>query len=195
LLSNIYLDPLDHAMAREGYEMVRYADDFVVLCRSEAQARAALERVRQWTEPAGLSLHPDKTRLVDATQRGGLDFLGYHFERGYRWPSRKSQGKIRDSIRDKTRRSNGHSLQEIIALVNRSLKGWFEYFQHSHWPTFDRMDGWVRMRLGSILRRRNKRRGRGAGRDHQRWPNTFFETQGLFSLLAAYGALRQPRRG
>jgi len=82
LLSNIYLDVLDHRMAQGGQEMIRYADDFVVLCRSEAEAREALEWVRRWTEQAGLTLHPDKTKIVDASQRGGFDFLGYHFERG-----------------------------------------------------------------------------------------------------------------
>jgi len=195
LLSNIYLDPLDHTMAYEGIEMVRYADDFVLLCRSETEARQALERVRQWTEQAGLRLHPDKTRLVDASERGGFDFLGYHFERGYRWPSDKSRKKLRDSIRDKTRRTNGHSLRTIITNVNRSLQGWFEYFQHSHRTAFAPLDGWVRMRLRSILRRRSGRRGVGIGKDHQRWPNKFFEAQGLFSLLAAHGAFRQSRRG
>ena len=195
LLSNIYLDPLDHAMAEAGYEMMRYADDFVVLCRSEAEARAALERVRRWTAQAGLTLHPDKTRIVDATQRGGFDFLGYHFERGYRWPGRKSLAKVRDAIRAKTRRTSGHSLSQIIQNVNRTLRGWFEYFKHSRPYTFAKMDGWVRMRLRSILRRRQRRRGRGRGRDHQRWPNFFFAEHGLFSLSAAYEAARQSLHG
>ena len=69
-------------MARAGWELVRYADDFVLLCRSEAEAQAALSQVRAWVDEAGLTLHPEKTRIVDATQRGGFDFLGYHFERG-----------------------------------------------------------------------------------------------------------------
>jgi len=76
LLSNIYLDPLDHAMAQSGVEMVRYADDFVILCRSKAEAEQTLEQVRKWTVSAGLTLHPAKTRIVDATQRGGFDFFG-----------------------------------------------------------------------------------------------------------------------
>jgi RNA-directed DNA polymerase len=195
LLANIYLDPLDQALAQAGFEMVRYADDFVVLCRSEAEARAALERVREWTEQAGLRLHPDKTRVVDATRKGGFDFLGYHFEQGRRWPSRKSLGKIRDAVRAKTRRANGHSLQTIITLVNRSLKGWYEYFKHGSSMALATLDGWVRMRLRSILRVRSGRRGRGRGRDHQRWPNRYFEAQGLFSLFAAQQAWRQPPRG
>ena len=86
LLSNIYLDPLDHQMAEQGYEMVRYADDFVLLCRSEAEAREALAAVAAWVAEAGLALHPDKTRIVDTAAPGGFDFLGYHFERGARWP-------------------------------------------------------------------------------------------------------------
>src|SRR5208337_383723 len=95
LLSNIYLDPLDHRMAGADLEMVRYADDFVILCRSEAEARTALEQVQAWTALVGLRLHPTKTRIVDATQPGGFDFLGYHFERGYRWPRVKSLKKFK----------------------------------------------------------------------------------------------------
>ena len=77
LLSNINLDPLDHDMARKKIEMVRDADDFVILCRSEADAQQARERVREWTASVGLQLHPQKTRIVDAAQAGGFDFLGY----------------------------------------------------------------------------------------------------------------------
>ena len=195
LLSNVYLDELDHEMARLGYEMIRYADDFVILCRSEQEARDALEQVRQWTADAGLMLHPEKTRIVDATQRGGFDFLGYHFERGHRWPRKKSMHKLRDAIRAKTRRTNGHSLKDIIRSVNQTTRGWFGYFKHSHRSTFQTVDGWVRMRLRSILRRRAGRRGRGRGRDHQRWPNAFFATCGLFSLTAAYKAACRPPPG
>ena len=86
-------------MAERGYEMVRYADDFVILCRSREEAERALAKVEEWTAAAGLQLHPDKTRIVDATQPGGFDFLGYHFERGYRWPSKKSLKKLKDTIR------------------------------------------------------------------------------------------------
>jgi len=186
LLSNIYLDPLDHLLAGKGYEMVRYADDFVILCRSEAEARTALEQVQQWTASAGLKLHPVKTRIVDATSRGGFDFLGYHFERGYRWPRQKSLEKLKDTLRAKTRRTHGHSLKAIIITVNRTLRGWFAYFQHSHYTTFSPLDKWVRMRLRSILRKRRGREGRGRGRDHQLWPNAFFANRGLFSLVTAH---------
>ncbi len=194
LLSNIYLDPLDQMMAPGGFEMVRYADDFVVLCHSEAEAREALERVRVWTVRAGLVLHPRKTRIVDARQRGGFDFLGYHFEQGRRWPRVKSLRKFKDAIRAKTRRTHGQSLRAIVTDLNRTLKGWFDYFQHSHRFTFPALDRWTRMRLRSILRHRRGRKGRGRGSDHQRWPNAFFAALGLFSLTAAHAAACQSSR-
>jgi len=193
LLSNLYLDPLDQMMAAGG-EMVRYADDFVILCRSEAEATAALSKVESWTREAGLELHPEKTRIVNANDPGGFDILGYHFERGKHWPSRKSLGKFRDAVRAKTRRANGDSLEANIADLNRTLRGWFEYFKHSSKTTFPTEDGWVRMRLRSILRKRKKRKGRGRGSDHQRWPNAYFAERGLFSLTTAHASVCQSSR-
>jgi RNA-directed DNA polymerase len=185
LLSNIYLNPLDHLMEQSGWEMVRYADDFVILCQSEPQAREALERVRQWTAQAGLTLHPEKTRIVDARTEG-FDFLGYHFEGGKKWPRKKSEQKLKDTIRIKTRRTSGRSLPCVIEDVNRTLRGWFEYFKHSVPTTFNCLDGWIRMRLRSILRKRQHKRGRGRGSDHRRWPNRYFAEMGLYSLVAAH---------
>jgi RNA-directed DNA polymerase len=195
LLSNIYLNPLDHLLAASGIEMVRYADDFVLLCRSENEARQALGQVQQWTMTVGLTLHPAKTRIVDATQRGGFDFLGYHFERGYKWPRQKSLKKFKDTIRAKTKRTNGQSLQAVITNVNRSARGWFGYFKHSHKTTFKPLDQWLRTRLRSILRRQQKRRGRARRRDHREWPNAFFTAQGLYSFVAARAADRQSLTG
>ena len=194
LLSNIYLDPLDRLLAERRAELVRYADDFVILCRTEAEAQQALSWVQDWTVRNGLNLHPEKTRIVDATIRGGFDFLGYHFERGYRWPRAKSIKKLRDTIRSKTRRTNGQALTVIIADVNKTLRGWFEYFKHSHKTTFRRQDSWVRMRLRSILRKRQHLRGRGRGADHQRWPNAYFAKHGLCSLATAHELSGQSSR-
>ena len=170
------------------------ATHLVILCRTEQEAREALERVRQWTAEAGLMLHPDKTRIVDATQRGGFDFLGYHFERGYRWPRRRSLRKVKDAIRVRTKRTSGQSLGAIIGSINPILRGWFGYFQHSRPYTFEALDGWVRMRLRSLLRRRRGLRGRGRGADHHRWPNAFFAAHGLYSLEAAYATVRPSSR-
>lgn len=184
LLANIYLDPLDHQMEQRGFAMVRYADDFVILCRSREEAERALHEVQQWVAEAGLTLHPDKTRVVEAAQ--GFDFLGYHFRGSQHWPRKKSLVKLKDTIRKKTGRSDGRSLRCIIADVNRTLIGWFGYYQHSLKTTFRPLDGWIRMRLRSILRRRMGKAGRGRGSDHQRWPNAYFAEQGLWSLVAAH---------
>jgi len=194
LLSNIYLDPLDQLMAVSAFEMVRYADDFVVLCHSEAEARSALTMVQQWTAAAGLMLHPEKTRIVDTTQAGGFEFLGYHFESGRRTPRKKSLKKFKDTIRAKTRRNSGQSLQVIIANINRTAKGWYAYFKHSHLYTFRPLDQFIRVRLRSILRRRSGRRGIASGSESVRWTNAYFAEQGLFSLLSAQVELRQSLR-
>ena len=191
LLSNIYLDGLDWQMAKGGFEMVRYADDFIVLCNSQEQAQEALEQIRRWVDENGLTLHPIKTRLVDASQAGGFDFLGYHFERGMKWPRKKSMSKLKDTIREKTRRTDGRSLRVICEDLNRTLRGWFEYFKHSKENVFEAIDGYTRGRLRSILRKRMAKRGRGCGKDHQRWPNAYFNTMGLFSLRQAYLVARR----
>jgi len=193
LLANIYLDPLDHHLAERGFQVVRYADDLVILCRSQAEAREALTVLAMWAGDAGLSLHPDKTRLVDATQ-DGFEFLGYLFEHGRRWPREKSLQRLKARIRQLTRRNNGNSLGRIIACLNPMLRGWFGYFKHSHRFTFERLDRWIRVRLRGILRRRAGLRGRGRGQDHVRWPNRFFAKQGLYSLQKAHALACQSCR-
>jgi RNA-directed DNA polymerase len=185
LLANVYLNPLDHLMAGQGREMVRYADDFIVLCASEAEARQALLQIQQWVGSAGLVLHPLKTRLVDATQAGGFDFLGYHFERGMKWPRQKSLEKFKDTIREKTPRNSGQSLKEIIEGVNRTTRGWFEYFKHSQKSVFRELEGWTRRRLRAILNRRHRIRGWKNTRCPNLWPNTCFVEAGLFSMATA----------
>lgn len=193
LLSNVYLDPLDHLLAGLGIEMVRYADDFVLLCRTAAEAEHALEIVRQWTADNGLTLHPDKTKIVDAATEG-FDFLGYRFERNRKGPREKSLQKLKDNLRHKTRRHAGESLPCIIADVNRTLRGWFEYFKHSRPWYFRKLDGWLRQRLRSLLRRRSKRYGLASGGDQVRWPNAFFTEHGLYSLVTAHRLASQSSR-
>jgi RNA-directed DNA polymerase len=194
LLSNIYLDPLDHLLARHGIEMVRYADDFVILCQTAEDAAKALELVKQWVSDNGLTLHPDKTRIVDSRTES-FDFLGYTFQGREHWPRKKAVQKMRDTIRAKTVRQNGRSIQCVIADVNKTVRGWFAYFKHGTKPRLYRdQDGWIRMRLRSILRCRDHRRGHGRGRDHQLWPNAYFAERGLYSLVAARAAAVQSLR-
>jgi RNA-directed DNA polymerase len=194
LLSNLYLNDLDHLMASRGHEMTRYADDMVIQCRTPEEAESALALVRDWVGPRGLTLHPTKTKVVDV-ETEGFDFLGYHFEKRYRTPRKKSLDRFRETIRGKTRRNNGTSLGMIIADVRKTSRGWFEYFKHSARGIFRELDGWTRMRLRSLLRRRLGKKGRGGGSDHQVWPNAFFAAHGFFSMEEARGAIRQPPRG
>ena len=194
LLSNIYLDPLDHLMAQQGFEMVRYADDFVILCRTSDEAARIMATVQGWVTDNGLTLHPTKTRIVHAPTES-FAFLGYEFRGKKHWPQEKSVQKLKATIRKKTRRNNGTSLKCVITNVNTTLRGWFTYFQHSSYRTvFTHLDQWVRLRLRSILRRRRGGSGRGRGLDHLRWPNAFFRQQGLFSLSAALAVSRQSSR-
>jgi RNA-directed DNA polymerase len=190
LLANLYLNPLDHQMAERGWEMVRYADDLVVLCQSREEAEQALLYLRQWSGQAGLSVHPTKTRIVNA-QSEGFDFLGWHFRGGKKWPRKKSLQKLRDKLRPLTRRTNGRSLEDIITKTNRILRGWHGYFRESHPTGLSGPDGWVRRRLRAMLRKREKRTSYGLSEaDSRRWPNRWFGVQGLFSLehgSCAYG--------
>ena len=187
LLANLYLHPLDERMAQQGYAMVRYADDFVILCPTAAKAEQALNEIKAWVEANGLTLHPDKTHVGDCRQEGqGFDFLGYRFEAGKRWVRKKSLMALKDKIRTLTQRTRGDSLARIIADLNPRLRGWFGYFKHAEVLEFKRMDGFIRRRLRALLRKQEKRPGIGRClADHCRWPNMYFAAAGLFTMTEA----------
>jgi len=200
VLANIYLNPLDHQMYEAGITMIRYADDMVILCRSEAEAQRALQFLQEWIESAGLELHPQKTRIVDLHETG-FDFLGYHLQAGkpglpriVKWPREKSRMKLRQNLKPLTKRANGRSLEAIIQLLNPKLRGWFAYYKHSNRRTFTQVDRWIRGRLRSMLRKRHGLKGRSRGADHQRWPNAYFHERGLFSLTTAFDSAIQSSR-
>jgi RNA-directed DNA polymerase len=195
LLANLYLHDLDETMAAHGMSMVRYADDFVILCRSAEEAERALAVVRAWVAAAGLELHPDKTHVGDCRIAGqGFDFLGYRFEAGQRWVRDKSLKALKDRIRSKTRRNEGQSLKQVIASLNPMLRGWFTYFKHAHPYVFERLDSFIRRRLRALLRKQSNRPGFGRClADHQRWPNAFFAAAGLFTLTEARRTASQSR--
>jgi RNA-directed DNA polymerase len=190
LLANIFLNPLDHLLQEAGYEIVRYADDFVILCRNREDAERALALVQSWVAENELTLHPAKTKIVDARTES-FAFLGYSFRGKLRFPREKSLKKFKDAVREKTKRTNGQSLPFTCAKLNAQLRGWFTYFRHCHWSLFRELDGWIRGRLRSILRKRRGRRGRGRGWDHQRWPNAYFDEQGLYNLGMAHARFAQ----
>jgi RNA-directed DNA polymerase len=191
LLANIYLNALDWLMVEKGLEMVRYADDMVVMCGQAEKAQEALETVRQWMGRAGLTLHPEKTRVVEMSEaRSHFDFLGYRFWRSHKGGIKrlvrpKSKKKLREKIKPQTRRTNGQSMEAIVAEINPVLRGWYGYFKQAHVYLLREIDGWVRGRLRGILRRRRGGKGRGRGWDQHRWQNRYFDTLGLFCLEAA----------
>jgi RNA-directed DNA polymerase len=203
LLANLYLHPLDLLMEQSGYRMVRYADDFVILCASEAEATAALRQVTTWVnakQPApakagGLTLHPDKTRIGDSAQPGqGFDFLGYRFEAGRRYVRSKSLMAFKDKVRAKTGRGRGDSLERIVADLNPLMRGWFGYFKHARPYIFSILDGFVRRRLRAVLRKPDRRPSMGRSKaDHMQWTNAFFADHGLFTRLTAHEDARCSR--
>ena len=200
LLANLYLNPLDHQMEQAGWEMVRYADDFVICCRTEAEAQRALAMVAAFAETAGLKLHPEKTRIVNAGEKVGFDFLGYHFERyraggGLKRPRKRSWTKLKESIREKTGRSRPGAVGQIIGEINPTLRGWYGYFKYSLPSAMERVDQWVRERIRHILRRRQKRHGMVKGRERTEYPIAWFAAQGLFSLKNAQAKWIQSQSG
>jgi RNA-directed DNA polymerase len=193
VLSNLYLNPLDHRMSALGYQMVRYADDFVVLCRTPEEAQAALSEIQAWVAEAGLTLHPTKTQIVDVREKS-FAFLGYSFRKQLRFPRAKSHQKIMDRIRELTPRKSGKSLEEIIGEINRTLSGWFHYFRHCQWDIYGKYDSRLRQRLRRMLIKRNRRNTKRLPRSH-RWPNEFFIAHGLYSLETAHAEFVQSQTG
>ena len=195
LLANVYLHQLDMVLYQHGFRMVRYADDWVVLCRDENEAKTALSEIQSWMEDNGLELSPEKTHIASSLQPGnGFEFLGYRFEEGCRYVRKKSLKRFKDNIRLKTRRTRGDSIEQIISDLNPAIKGWFEYFKHAHHYTFSSLDGFIRRRLRAILSKHQKRPDSGrTGKDHRLWPNAFFAERGLFTMRKAYLLARQSR--
>ena len=202
LLSNVYLNELDRVWTGTcGHlgQLVRYADDFVILCRTEAQAQAALERVRQILQGLRLELHPTKTRLVElGLGKGGFDLLGCHlrivrshFKRRnylFRWPSRRAMKSVRAKLRDLTSRRRWAGLKdirEVIGLLNPILRGWGNYFRTGNASgKFNAVDRYVRERLLRLLMRRGGQRRPDVRRLRAHWPHRrFVNEHGLYQLL------------
>jgi RNA-directed DNA polymerase len=207
LLSNIYLHAFDRAFAERGVgELVRYADDFVVLCRSEREANAARRIAGEILGGLGLRLHPEKTKVVDLRDgREGFDFLGWHFrarvsgrllERGvrryylHRWPSQRSMKRIRQKIKAKTGRNRVAigDVRELIAELNPILRGWGNYFRTGNAAEeFIEIDRYVAWRLKRLLIKRKGRNLRAG--DAAQWTATWLRAHGLHKLM---GTIRYP---
>ena len=208
LLANIYLHVLDRELAARGLgELVRYADDGVVLCRSAAQARAALDAVEEILGSLGLRLHPGKTKAVDLREgREGLDFLGCHFRARmsgrlweqkrivryylHRWPSQRAMKRLRDKVHARTGRNRaGADIREVIADLNPVLRGWGNYFRTGNAADkFRQADDYVVWRLRTLMirkRGRNLHAGQAGA-----WTEDWFNGHGLYRLR---GTIRYPR--
>jgi RNA-directed DNA polymerase len=208
LLANVYLHAFDRAWNVHGTgELVRYADDFVVLCSTRSQAEEAQRRAVALLGDLGLSLHPEKTRVVDLREgREGFDFLGCHFRARmsgklwvqhriiryylHRWPSERSMKRARARIKTLTSRSQvGCQLEDVIARLNLFLRGWGNYFRSGNAAyKFNSMDRYVAWRLKRLLKKqrgRNLRHGQA-----ETWTRTWFHDQGLHQLM---GTIRYPK--
>jgi RNA-directed DNA polymerase len=193
VLANLYLNPLDHLIAETGFEMVRYADDFVILCGSREDAETALDLVRSWTESAGLTLHPDKTHIVDSREQS-FSFLGYSFRGKHIYPRKKSLDKMIARIRELTPRKSGQSMACTITEINQVTRGWFGYYRHCRWTIFKDLDGLIRRRLRRQLLKRHRTNPRRLNRN-QRWPNAYFAERGFWSLREAHFRFAQSHEG
>ena len=193
VLSNLYLNPLDHQMADEGFEMVRYADDFVVLCRTAAEAQAALAMITAWVESAGLTLHPTKTKIVDSRTKS-FAFLGYSFRGDKIYPRRESLAKMKARLIELTPRMRPGSMKVIAAELNPILRGWFTYFRHCRWTIYKDLDSHLRARLRRLLMKRHRKNPQRLTRN-ERWPIDYFTKLGLYSLREAHFRFDQSLKG
>ncbi len=186
LLANIALHGLDLMAKSQNLELIRYADDFVVLCKDKGDAGSALGAVKAWVHTSGMSLHPEKTRIVDYEGGESFEFLGYEFRKGFVYPKRKSYQNMQSKVRSETPRNSGRSLEATISRLNPILRGWYLYYRHSHPLVFGSVDGFVRRRLRSMLSRWAGKTLHGGRQDNCRWRNAFFHERGLFSMERAH---------
>jgi RNA-directed DNA polymerase len=182
LLANIYLNRFDWEMAKRGHDMVRYADDAVVLCVSREEAERALADVRKMLEgKLRLKLHPEKTRIL-YHKEGSFDFLGFLVHRRYLWPRMQTLTRFKEKVRLATRRQQGRNVQEVIRLLNPVLRGFGNYYLRANVKSlFVKLDEWIRMRIRCFMEKK-----RAVKHQNRRIPNALLEQMGLLSLTGLY---------
>ena len=178
LLGNIYLHPLDEALTEQGFNLVRYADDQVIMCKSEEEADRALSAFMSILEKLKLKANMSKTKKVKLSDEEGTEFLGFLITAKYKFPRDKSIKKFKDKVRARTRRIAPVSLKQLIQNLNPIIRGWGEYFRKGNsYKAFAKLDSWIRMRLRCFI---EKHKSYNA---NKRISNNFFESNGLISLL------------
>lgn len=179
LLANIYLHYFDQTMLERGYRLVRYADDFVILCKLERKAQRALEVTKQIIEgELKLTVHPEKTRIVHFDE--GFEFLGFKFYWKFTGPREKSLKKFKDKVRNTTRRQQGNNLQFVIKNLNPIIRGWGNYYRKSNIKSLFRdLDQWIRMRIRAFIEKK-----KAIMHQNRRIPNKWLVEQGLVSLYS-----------
>jgi group II intron reverse transcriptase/maturase len=178
LLANIYLNRFDWEMAKVGYDVVRYADDFVVLCAGQEEAHRAHEAVKSIMEgELRLQLHPEKTRIVHHKE-GTFDFVGFLAHRRYLWPRIKSLEKFKERVKVLTRRQQPKNVEEVIRDLNYALRGFGNYFRVADVKgLFEDLDGWIRMRLRCFTEKK-----KAVKHQNYRISNSVLASMGLVSL-------------
>lgn len=184
LLANIYLNRFDWEMAKTGYDVIRYADDFVVMCASEEEAKRAYEEVRNIIEgELRLQLHPEKTRIVHH-EESPFEFVGFLVHRRYLWPRIKSLDRFKGRVRILTRRQQPKNVQEVIDNLNSTVRGFGNYFRIADVKgLFGELDGWIRMRLRCFMEKK-----KAVKFQNRRITNSVFSSMGLVSLEALRNA-------
>lgn len=182
ILANLYLTELDECMEKSGLKLVRYADDFVILCTSVNQATYAMKKVQEKLGKLKLALAEEKTKITDVYQ--GFTFLGHTFwkckDTLYIFPSDKAIRSFKDKVRHETRRQQPKNIKMVIEKLNPILRGWGNYFGRCHGKKrFERLDEWIRMRMRSFLRKKRS----VSHEAHMKYPNSFFKGLGLVFLL------------
>lgn len=200
LLANIYLHPLDKQLTEAGYQIVRYADDMLLMCQTQAEAISGKEALTKILKQLKLELNEEKTKIVDFQKwYASVEFLGYRFYRNKeggirRLVSDKSEKKFRSNIRERTSRMNGKPLEVTIASINKYLKGWMSYFKNCSKTVMKSKDEFIRKRLRTLLRKQHKRKGQGGGFDFFRWRNKYFENLGYKPLIKLHAQCRSASR-
>jgi len=177
LLANVYLDSFDWGMVKQGFPVVRYADDAIIFCRTKKEAEQAYKVAKKILEQKlKLTMHPEKTKIVHFDE--GFQFLGFDFWKKYMVLPEERVRKYKDRIRHLSRRQQGKNLEEMVQKLNEVIRGFSNYFRIGNVRSkFRRLDEWIRMRVRAYIRRKRSMES------NWRIPNKVLAQAGLVSMV------------